>query len=336
MSKNKIYRRSHAKVYTADQLYSDLSLTTSECDNPDDPTMPCTSQKTLEAVKKYVSMQEALNRDLPTENLVLPTANTEEAKIIQKAAKSLQCKSESCILSHPKFRKFAATLGMSEDDIETELKENFKPIGPRDNVDLLSNIDIDSILQQWAKKFNDFYPCPFAMMDFIEHRDVFLLDRISLPNILDGKVLINLGNTFITRKSSCFGCVINTDKSNGVGKHWVSVFVDCRPDDTKPWTVEYFDSVGDPPMKPIIYWMVKTRASLELYRKRINVDAPVDEILVTEIDHQLSETECGVYSLYYIRRRLEGYSYKFFTTKIIPDEYIQIFRKYLFRATKNK
>ncbi|MHB8736931.1 MAG: Ulp1 family isopeptidase, partial [Terriglobales bacterium] len=58
----------------------------------------------------------------------------------------------------------------------------------------------------------------------------------------------------------------------------------------------------------------------------------VESVPVTSMPHQNLDTECGLYALYYIRRRLEGVPYTFFEKQRIPDEAMTEFRKHVFRA----
>ena len=156
-------------------------------------------------------------------------------------------------------------------------------------------------------------------------------------------------------KYRTFGCVMNTDSSRGPGTHWVAVFVDMRPEgvDTAPWTIEYFNSAGRPPAAPVVRWMEQTRAKLAALRAtleapratleepRTTLEAPptaasaglVETWAVSSVSHQRSQTECGPYALYYIRRRLEGAQPKDFmdASYRIPDRAMVEFRHYLFR-----
>jgi len=50
--------------------------------------------------------------------------------------------------------------------------------------------------------------------------------------------------------------------------------------------------------------------------------------------HQRGDTECGVYSLYYIRQRLEGTPARWFATDTVPDDAMIKFRKHLFSKVK--
>ena len=260
--------------------------------------------------------------------------------IVQKAAAVLGCGSESCILK--RLKQPQKIVGQSAENAKViasaaqhELELNFKPPGPRNHTGLLSNVNIDSVLHQWSQKeFNDFYPCPFSMADFNTNGDLF--------GAIDVSELRAKNPPWRT-----FGCVHNTDTSRGPGTHWVAVFVDMRE---WPWSVEYFNSSGRPPATAMVRWMERTRMQLinrfcnsvhglgksektsENTRENHSEKA-VFTVAVTSVMHQQSQTECGPYSLYYIRRRLEGAPYTdFMTSKFrIPDAAMVEFRRHMFR-----
>ncbi len=254
----------------------------------------------------------------PVQEKMLEVAGTydiEEA--LNKLKEKTDCKSESCVIQS-KILKLPGSV------IEKELEINFKPKGPRNSTALLSNINIDNNMVRWAREYDNFFPCPFAMMDFDKTHESF--STISMPDVYNGNYVLDLGSFGkVKRKNNCFGCVVNTDTSNGPGKHWVAVFVDMRKPDA---TIEYFNSVGNPPPKPMIVWLERTKKTLNGLFKSVTVHS------VTSVEHQFKDTECGVYSLFYIRKRLEGEDFSFFEDKdlIIKDDLIKNFRKFLFRG----
>jgi hypothetical protein len=77
----------------------------------------------------------------------------------------------------------------------------------------------------------------------------------------------------------------------------------------------------------MLAWMERRRAELERAR-----GAPVEAASLTGVAHQESQTECGLYALYYIRRRLEGAPYSAFASGHIRDEAMTRFRSHLFRS----
>lgn len=328
-------------------------VTTTPCECAEDvaraPGAPCASPAMLQSIIDFVvaigapleaspSATKASTKtpggtagdpaaDPAADPALLPTAATPEAAAVRAAAAALGCASESCVLAHPRFQRLA---GLPPGAARAELEARFKAAGPRDTLALTSNFNLDGTLCRWARVYPEFFPCPFAMMDFDRNGDLF--GTVRLPEVLEGRVSVDLGPPLgrVTRPATVFGCVVNTDTSHGDGKHWTAVFVDCRAPDGEPWTVEYFNSAGNPPPRAMAAWMERTRADLAEWRAG---RGPVEAVPVTDVDHQESMTECGLYALYYIRRRLEGAPYTDFCEAPIPDAAMTAFRPHVFRAS---
>jgi hypothetical protein len=309
-----------------------VSTNAGECARSGDPTAPCSSKRMIERLAR-IEADELAKASLPqvadaASAPVLPSAPTEAAGVIQRLATALECGTESCVLAR------VAPL-LPRGAVEQELAANFKPAGPRGTDDLLSNVDIDTVLQTWAtNEFPRFYPSPFAMMDFARN-PADPLGHTSLADVVRGVApLTLLGLPAAKRAAETFACVLNTDVSTGPGKHWVALFVDCRGGPADAWTVEYFNSAGNPPAKEATRWMERTRAELEALRSEAGHSAPVVVRPITSVDHQYSQTECGVYALFYIRSRLDGSPIEAFTDPAHPicDDSMLRFRAHLFRA----
>jgi hypothetical protein len=232
----------------------------------------------------------------------LSIENTQPKKIIEEAKKSLKCSSEKCLVESMNHL-------FDNADEQKKIKLAFKPKGPRDNDDWLSNKDIDNVLDQWAldPEFK-LYNVSFQMIDFDEFPDNKLLN-------------FNAWEAY-QQNYRTFCCVLNTDVSTGPGKHWFCVFIDMR---TKPFSVEYFETGGMPIPASIHKWLVKQGA---LLREHI----PTNNIIATDYNQiQKSKTECGVFSLFYIYCRLNGYSYTNFNDPSkITDDIMYKFRNYLY------
>jgi hypothetical protein len=330
------------------QALDGLTTTTEECAEGADrePGSPCATRRVVKAVAAFAAAAHeetagagaGAGAGAPAEGPnVLPSAPTADAEAVRAAAAALGCDSESGVLTHPIFRQFVVEKRLiPEAAIDLELETRFKAQGPRDSTALLSNYNIDETLRRWARVFPEFYPCPFAMMDFDRTQEPFAV--IDLVDVLEGREPLDLGPGIgvVRRPAACFGCVVNTDYSSGPGKHWVAVFVDCRPPPGAPWTVEYFNSAGRPPAKAMVGWMERSRARLAEYRAGLPACrgrvCEVASVPVTDLDHQESQTECGLYALYYIRRRLEGTPYSFFFQRLVPDDAMTAFRTHVFRA----
>jgi hypothetical protein len=213
--------------------------------------------------------------------------------IIDAAITKTNCNSESCLYSKLDLPK-------------NELNERFNSTGPYNNTDWLNNSNIDDHLKRFAIKFNDFHHINFQMMDFKKMNTEL--------NQVDWQQLVKDG-------IKSLGCIVNTDYSTGRGQHWVAIFIDfinC--------TVEYFDSAGQNPMHEILEFQLDTVNKLSTITGKKWKD-----ICVTKLQHQKGNTECGVYSMFYIISRLHDIPYRFFEHTRIPDEDMILFRKSIFR-----
>jgi len=297
----------------------------------------CSETNIINAVVKIFNNfeQNMNNIENNIENNIDQNKNSDIIKnIVNKAKNELNCNSEFCVVTHPEFKKRALRNNMvTRKELDINAKKRFKIKGPRNNVDWLSNYDIDTTLQDWACKFEDFFPCPFAMIDFDKMNDA--LNAYNLIDIYLGKYakMCTLGNIKIPCRT--FGCAINTDLSSGSGKHWMAIFVDMRGPE---WSIEFFNSAGDRPQNSIVQWMSRTKNYLDQFiqngqqNNNITTTQPVKIVTVSSVEHQESSTECGLYTLFYIRCRLENVPYsRFLEDEEIPDESMMEFRKHCFR-----
>jgi hypothetical protein len=299
-----------------------IGLDKSEC-SIDKNGGPCSSKKVIEKIADVIefNLKDAIEEEkksCPCEKKnLLPTADTKEAIIIRTAAEVLGCNSEVCVLNAPEVKQ-----AVGNETIKKELAVNFKELGPRDSNAWLSNVNLDRTLQKWAVEFPDLYVWPYCMSDFYKTKGS--LATIKVVDILNGTASQEIATGRVTRKCTRMACVLNTDVHTGRGIHWVCVFVDCSK---SPYSIEYWNSAGNPPFNSVVRWMEETRADLKKYKPNISVNT----YSVTSVPHQESNSECGVYTLFYIRKRLEGTPIQYFMDKRIPDEVMTEFRKYLFR-----
>jgi hypothetical protein len=259
-------------------------------------------------------------------------ASNDTSQILRSAEVALGCTTEACVIKHPQFRSFVSQSDLDVRSLDVELGSRFKPSGPRNTVQWLSSDNIDSVLQQWAAAFPKFFNHPYNMIDFEKRGGS--LSRVSVDDILEGRAVQSLGamQSSVRRPCDHFGCVVNTDVSSGSGKHWVAVFGDMRGKGS--WSIEYFNSAGNAPPVQIAQWMENIVADLVSFRSANHATYGVGDILsvpVTNVRHQNSNSECGLYALYYLRRRIEGGPASAFRSARIPDEDMTAFRRHVFR-----
>lgn len=229
-------------------------------------------------------------------------------QVIDEMKKMLDCNSESCIFRRQDFVEFAKIA-----NIESILNKFFKPQGPSTNFNLLSNFNIDDVLDQFEKKFVDrkFLHIPFQMRDF---------ERVGTE-----LATVDLAKKF-QEGYKTFGVVLNTDWHRNQGIHWYCIFGENYGNKI---SIEYFNSSGKPPLPETEVWLQKTKHHLE---KSLKI--PVELVYFTGIEFQNDDHSCGVYSIAYIWLRLEKVPPSWFRVDNFNDAAMHDLRKNIFRWEK--
>jgi hypothetical protein len=267
---------------------------------------PCVSAAMIGDIKKHINAGAGSHKD-----------------VMDSAKAKTNCTSEKCVLE-------ALKPHLGEARVKAEIANSLKITGPTDTK-LLSNINIDAIMRQYMNKFPSFFPYNFNMLNYASYRfeNGYVIDT---PDTLSSVLFADLmTGEFDGHKYDCAGCIINTDTYQGAGKHWMALFADTRTD---PCTVEFFNSSGNSPAPEWISWMVKTRDGIihMMEHRGTKVNAEVKK--VTNIRHQQSKTECGLYSLFYVWARLHDVPIEYFMNTPIPDQLMFEFRQHLFSDSR--
>jgi hypothetical protein len=303
--KNK-HTPTHGDVSTSHMM--DIADEVTEC-ALDVPGSICSTDETVNEMKQHLQKKNIDIRLL------------KDAKSIVETVKShLKCDTEECVLTNHDFVKG------SNKDIINESLDRIKPLGPADSTKLLNNDNIDNVLKKLTKRHKGFYHMNFQMIDFAGEKNsngewVVKKGQKIQPTSLGE---INMVSDVLNKGFKTFGVVMNTDVRTGGGIHWFSLFVCFRSDIC---TIEYFNSSGNKPVKQIQDWMIKTEENINssgLYKASV--------IILSGFVHQIqSQTECGLYSLYYIWNRLNGIPSMNFQNKRIPDSQMIKWRRQVFK-----
>lgn len=200
----------------------------------------------------------------------------------------------------------------------------FRPDGPK-NKDWLSTSNINNVMHQYEKKYPEFkffgaVPYDFEDLSFLEVANVNFNDLEK-----NGK--------------SKIGMVVNLDKHNKSGSHWVSLFIDFNNDQ-----IYFFDSFANQPGDLVKKFLGK--ALKHMYKKKFNTNLTqndLDEynnnldnfdVRYNDIRHQFKNSECGVYSMNFIIRLLneEGEDFDSITQNITRDDEMNECRKVYFKG----
>ena len=189
----------------------------------------------------------------------------------------------------------------------------------------LSNIDIDAVLEEYEKSYPSFKAIKTATIDFDDVCYVEDLCKLKSKEQLED--LLKLGKRKI-------GVVFNLDKMKESGSHWVSLYIDLHDS-----FIFYFDSNGDKIPKEIQVFIDR----IKLYSKQLQSPIHLKEYDNYNVQHQYENTECGMYSLFFIITMLSDKinnipvesceeKIKLFRELRIPDNYVSNFRKIYFKV----
>ena len=200
-----------------------------------------------------------------------------------------------------------------------ELTESFAPESPREwktnPNEWVSSVDIMKVMKQYEKAYKCF--------DFIGPSPIDF-DTKMLYGECVWEELCNFSlSEQIKKGKTKIGIIFNTDPHNKPGQHWISMFINI-----KRKKIFFFDSVGDKAPKQI---MVLINRIIK-QGKKINMNIKFDQN--HPVEHQYGDTECGVYSLFFISHMLEDkFTEHYIKTHILKDDYMQKFRKVYFNES---
>ena len=260
----------------------------------------CYSNENLFILKKYWNEN---NRD---------KIRTNEPKEIWKELKikhNNDCNKESCWLQKSPI---------PANDKKMILNTSFAPISPeewkRNPNTWLSTLDLLRVLKQYERSHPHFKFLGPSPIDY----DYKTSYNQCVWNDLCKFKLINYKNKNIHK----IGVIFNTDPHTRNGAHWISVFID-----TKKNVIYFFDSVGrKAPVQVKKFIDGVIRDSNALGKEMI-----YDELYNHKMEHQFEDTECGMYSLYFIINMLtKKKRWSHFCKNKITDNAVSKFRNIYF------
>ena len=199
--------------------------------------------------------------------------------------------------------------------LSSDMTDSFAPESPQEwktnPNEWLSSIDIMKVMKQYEKAYKCFEFIGPSPIDF-DTKKLYgecvweELCKFSLEEqIKNGKTKI--------------GIIFNTDPHNKPGQHWISMFINIK---TK--SIFFFDSTGDKPLPQIMALVNRIRSQGLAMTPKLKFKFDSNE----GVEHQYGNTECGIYSLFFIVHMLEDkLTEHYLKTHILKDEYMQQFRK---------
>ena len=188
--------------------------------------------------------------------------------------------------------------------LKKDLNKNFKPKMPenwkKNPKTWLTTVDIRNVMKQYDDNYNDFIFIGPVPIDFDYKYDNFGSCIVNeLCNINVEKLL--------KKNISKIGIIFNTDPHYKSGEHWIALYADFNKG------IYYFDSYGIKPPSEVNKLMNRLKEQSNKLNKNIKTD-------YNKIQHQFKNSECGVYSMHFIIKLLEGGDFENITKNIIYDD----------------
>ena len=221
---------------------------------------------------------------------------------------SKACNKESCWLK----QKFL------DNKTINELTDSFAPESPKEwkknPNEWLSSVDIMNVMKQYEKAYKCF--------DFIGPSPIdFDTRKIYGECVWEELCNFNLAQQ-IKKGKTKIGIIFNTDPHDKPGQHWISMFINI-----KKKHIFFFDSTGDKPTKEIMTLVNRIKEQGMTLQPKSVFKFDSNE----GIEHQYGNTECGIYSLFFIVHMLEDkMTEHYLKTHILKDKYMETFRKVYF------
>lgn len=279
---------------------------------------------TLDQLKKMAeSYNNFINEDKIKGSQI--SINNNKRNLIKELTIRLEnrCKDQICWLK----QNFIKVL--KDDDI---FGNTFRPVGPNGKFEWLSTTHINDVMNQYEIKYPDFKFYGAIPIDF---------DELPFLGIRD----IEYDNIYKEKKK--LGFVFNLDEHWQSGSHWVALYSNLENGQ-----IFFFDSYGKRPEKRIralvkrmSRWCHNKHNCTDIcsvtdgsdsYMKK-DIKNNIEKKLKIEYNrnrHQYKNSECGVYSLNFILRLLNGDSFEKITKNKVLDDEINDCRDVYFRFSK--
>lgn len=174
----------------------------------------------------------------------------------------------------------------------------------------LNSLDILQVMKQYEKAYSKFVFIGPTPIDF---------DKKKLYGECVWEELCNFSlNKMLQRGKTKIGIIFNLDPHYKPGSHWVALYIDLN----KKYMF-HFDSNGDKIHRNIKNLVKRIKGQGEQLSEPINLRYGDNY----KFEHQKRNTECGIYSMYFIIEQLKGVKEPdYFKKYKITDEDMEKFR----------
>ena len=217
---------------------------------------------------------------------------------------------DHCVLDH-------STLSSNEK--ETLRNQYLRPRYPtswvQDNDEWLDNSQITSVMKQYEEAYPWFRFMGALPIDF-SAPDPYLQDKTQKRCLHPDICSLDLRSVY-EQGIRGIGMIFNLDPHYKGGSHWVGLYIDLH--DIERPAVSFSDSYGFKPPRLIARFM-----------RALRLQTPQATLGYNARRFQFSDTECGMYSMYFIICMIQGIPFKAFCKDSVPDRFMLALRAVLF------
>lgn len=299
-SKTRKQRTTHSKIASKIKNTTTKTKTTDACSvNSDGLGYTCYSKPVLFKIK------DTWNKKHPEQKIV-----SSDPYIIWKSLRSVMehehaCKRESCWLKH---------LCVKEGLPKNIYDLTFSPEMPRSWLknpnEWLNSLDILRVMNQWERRYKCFKFIGPSPIDYDTH-------KMFGECVWDELCKFDLKKQ-IKNKFKKIGVIFNLDPHYKGGSHWVAVFINANKK-----TIYYFDSYGDRAPSQI-------KKFIKDVKKQSSELGDSYKYLENKRRHQFGDSECGMYSMYFITEMIQNRCFEKFQNKKVTDGYMLRLRNRFF------
>jgi hypothetical protein len=209
---------------------------------------------------------------------------------------------------------------------KSQLNSSFRPKKPKqwykNKYTWLNTFDILNVMKQYEQSHKSFRFLGVYPIDF---QDTYP-DGTCIGNMLCSIHIRQLKK--MGKKQ--FAMVLNLDKHNQSGSHWVSVF--CNIDPKKEnFGIYYYDSVAVPPGRQVSAFMQQIKEQVkEIFPQSVSSKFKVE---YNTIQKQFENSECGVFSMVFTTQMLREHQFSYICEHMKQDSGINEIRDVLYRPS---
>jgi hypothetical protein len=255
------------------------------------------SEGTCFSLDNLITIAENYNKNFPNNSFQIKKDKKYLLKnLTSRMKKKYDCDSQTCWINTHFIKN------LKNDEIS---HFTFRPNGPKGKYEWLSTTDINKVMKQYEHKYKDFKFLGAVPYDF---EDLSYLEPYKL----------NL-NEMTGGGKNRIGMVINLDTHDKPGSHWVAFYSNLNKNN-----IYYFDSFGKKPGK-------RTARFIKKFYNHMTSNGRNMDIRFNKKQHQFNNSECGVYSMNFIIRSLNGETFDEITNNITKDTDMNACRNVYFR-----